>query len=242
MFKEDVVQKEKDPKVLLITDFIKSLIYSLGIHFVSYCFKLPSVYSVIPLMVLILLIMLFTREWNDKKRQYAFLIPYVAEYFGFVLYFHDRGHLMPLTAVCMTAILAVWGVICIECFSYDKKKNLIGFVSFALVAVIAYVGIWANYSAKSEQMVKKLRESAEISETLGREADALCTELNSVFYSKKKIVFQLEKIVRGEIEKESVMQDYQTFRVNIKSIDGKWISSLFSEAEKIAGSKEMVLK
>lgn len=217
---EDRVIKQGNPTALIIKEFLKSVFYSAIIHFMNYSLKLPAIFSVLPLMVLILLVMLFTRYWKNKKRQYAFLIPYVAEYFGYCLYFYNRGHLMVLTATCMTAILAVWGVLCIECFTKNVKRNLIGFVILALVATGAYLGIWKYYSVKIKDGAEKIAVIDAAQPELAAKTDELLTELNAVFYQKKKVTFRVSEVIKKAKEEE----------LNAK--DGEWISSRYQEFQK----------
>lgn len=233
---EDQVVVEGNPTVIVIKEFLKSVFTCGIIHFMNYSLRLPAIFSILPLMVLILLIMLFTRYWKNKKRQYAFLIPYVAEYFGFCLYFYNRGHLMPVTAACMTAILAVWGVLCIECFTKSAKRNVIGLLVFALVTTGGYVGIWQYYEVRSKDVVNKnLAVGPKMpTEALMTETDELLTELNAVFHSKKKITFQFGEMMKNAADGETNDPDgmppyafYAEFQEKLENAEGKWAGKLF---------------
>ena len=194
-------------------------------------------------MALLLAFMLFTRYWKNKKRQYAFLIPFVAEYFGFVLYFYNRGHLMFLTAFCMTAILATWGVVCIECFVKEKKRNLIGFLTLALVALTAYFLIWNHYSVKAQAMVRKNAETTALSErvSVGEQTDELCRELNAVFYAKTRLTFRAREVAQTALERGGAYQSLDSkMRANLSKAQGKWISSLFHEAKALSENMENI--
>ena len=241
----DEIEREENDTTVIIKDFIKAIFYCVLIQFINYCLKLPAILSILPLMALLLAFMLFTRYWNNKKRQYAFLIPFVAEYFGFVLYFYNRGHLMFLTAFCMTAILAAWGVVCIECFVKEKKRNLIGFLTLALVALIAYFLIWNYYSAKAQAIVRKNAETTAISErvSIGEQTDALCRELNVVFYGKTRLTFRAQEAAQTALERGGVYQSLdQEMRVNLSKVQGKWISSLFREARTLSENMENIVE
>lgn len=240
---EDRVVAESNPTVIIIKEFLKSVFSSGIIHFMNYSLGLPAIFSTVPLMVLILLVMLFTRYWNNKKRQYAFLIPYVAEYFGFCLYFYNRGRLMPVTAVCMTAILAVWGVLCIECFTKNAKRNVIGFLVFALVTILAYTGIWQYYEAKSKDVIKKNVAVGPKTpeEALMTETDELLTELNAVFHSKKKVTFQFSEMIKKSKNEEYYGTDrmqpyafYLEFQEKLETVKGKWAGELFGAGVEIS--------
>lgn len=230
MFKEDVVEKEINQVTVVPKEFVKSIFYSAVIHFINHSLKLPAVFSVVPLMILSFLIILFTREWNNKKRQYAFLIPYVAEYFGFCLYFYNGGKLMPITAACMAVILAVWGVFCIECVTKNKKRLVIGLLVFAIVTAGSELLIWSHYSAKAQAAVQKIKDTPRITEEFITETDDICQELNVVFYQKNRLNFRLKEIVTNElVSREEREEYYQEFRENLSKADGKWISSLIEE-------------
>ncbi|MBR4733238.1 MAG: hypothetical protein IK081_10765 [Lachnospiraceae bacterium] len=243
MFREDVVEKERDPRVVILLDIAKSAIYGLGIHIVNYSFRLPAVYSVLPLMLLLFCVTLITRATHDKKRQYAFGIPYVLEYFGFCLYFYNKGSLMPLTAICMTAILAVWCVVCIECFTKDAKKNLIGFLTLLLVAAGAIFLIWNHYSEKARDAVVKIVQAKGPEQAPASEVDALSRELNVVFYSKPNLKFRFTE-VSGNYESENgeYRKLYDEFVETLTTVDGKWIGALFDGQEKMAKSVENMVK
>ena len=219
---------------MYVKEFIKSTFTCAIIHFINYSFRLPAIFSVLPLMMLILLFMLFTRYWEDKKRQYVFLIPYVAEYFGFCLYFYNRGSLMPLTAVCMTAILAAWGVVSIECFVKNVRRNAIGFLAFAIVCIVAYGTIGINYSVKAKAAVEKVAGAEEFSEDLAKETDAACRELNAVFYGKTKVTFQLEALAEELKTQDDKLSLWREFQRDLSAADGKWISALVKEGESLS--------
>ena len=238
MFKEEVVEKPENPATVIPKEFIRSTFYGAIIHFLNYSLRLPAIFSLIPLMILILIIMLFKREQKNKKRQYAFLIPYVAEFFGFCLYFYDRGNLMFVTAGCMTAILATWGVICIECFAKNKKKNVIGFATLLAVACAAYFGIWAYYNAQAKDMTERIASTQSPDVALAGEADALCKEINAVFYSKTKLIFQYKMAAENAAQSEGFAALCQKFKGNLEKIEDKWISSLFREAETLSKEAE----
>lgn len=230
-FSEDRVEKVEDEKVLVIKEFLRSILYCAVINFINHSLMLPTIFSILPLMLLIFLFMMFTRYWKNKKRQYAFLIPYVVEYFGFCLYFYNRGNLMILTAICMTAILAVWGVLCIECFVKNAKRNLIGFLILALVAGGAYFTIWKYYDNRAMNAVHEITANGVLPEEKATEVDALGKELNVVFYSKKRVKFLLAEVVKetqGDTSSEE-FKLYQDFTENLKKADGKWISTLVME-------------
>jgi len=214
----------------LFIDLLKALLYCAVIQFINYSFKLPAVFSILPLMLFLIAFMLFTREWKNKKRQYVFLITYVLEYFGFLLYFYDKGHLMPITALCMSAILTAWGVLCIECLTKDKKRNLIGFATLILVAVVAYLGIWVYYSAKAESLADKVLTAQAINKQLCEEADRLTTELNVVFYSEKDVVFSLKELADPKkVGSKDPDQLFEEYKAGISSADGKFIKALVLE-------------
>ena len=180
----------------------------------------------------IFLFMMFTRYWKNKKRQYAFLIPYVAEYFGFCLYFYNRGHLMPVTALCMTAILTAWGVLCIECLTKNAKRNVIGFLALALVATASYFGIWGYYFAKAESVACKVLNTQTVNAELGREADLLSAELNAVFYSKPEVTFSLEELaVPADESSKDTEALYAAYRAGLSASDGRYIKALVTEGE-----------
>ena len=238
MFKEDVVEKEINQVTAVPKEFVKSIFYSAVINFINHSLRIPAVFFFFLLMVLALLIILFTREWHNKKRQYAFLIPYVAWYFAFCFYFYNGGKLMPITAACMAAILAVWGVICIECFTKNKKRLVIGLLVFAIVTAGSEFLIWNHYSAKAQEAVQKIKDTPRITETFITEMDDICQELNVVYYQKNRLNFRLKEIVTNElVSKEEREEYYQEFRRNLSKADGKWISSLI--AEEIELSKKL---
>ena len=243
MFREDVVEKERDPRVVILLDIVKSAIYGLGIHIVNYSFRLPAVYSVLPLMLLLFCVTLFSRATHDKKRQYAFGIPYVLEYFGFCLYFYNKGSLMPITAICMTAILAVWCVVCIECFTKDAKKNLIGFLALLLVAAGAIFLISNHYSEKARDAVEKIVQAKGPEQAPASEVDALSRELNVVFYSKPNLKFRFTE-VSGNYGSENgeYRKLYEEFVETLTTVDEKWIGALFDGQEKMAKSVENMVK
>lgn len=243
MFREDVVEKERDPRIVIFLEIVKSAIYGIGINIVNYSFRLPAVFSVLPLMLLLLCITLFTRATHDKKRQYAFWIPYVLEYFFFCLYFYNKGRLMPLTATCMTMILAVWGVVCIECFTKNAKKNLIGFLALLTVAAGAIFLIWNNYSGKAREAVTKIVQAKEPNQRLAVEVDVLSKELNVVFYSKPNLKFRFTE-VSGNYESENgeYRKLYDEFMETLSKVDEKWIGALFDGQEKMAKSVENMVK
>lgn len=235
---QDLPEKQENEAVVIIKDVIKAFFYSGIIHFVNYSLKLPAVFSILPPMLLLLAFMLFTRYWKNKKRQYAFLIPFVAAYFGFCLYFYNRGRLMPFTAACMTAILATWGVLCIECFVRDKKRNLIGFSVLFIVALLAYFGIWKYYSVKAESVLEKVVAADALEDSLGREADALSRELNVVFYAKPKLTFRLTSLAdRGSVQEADALKLFGEYQKGLAGAEGKWIRTLVREGENL--SKEL---
>ena len=214
----------------LYVDFLKALLYCAVIQFINYSFKLPAVFSILPLMLFLIAFMLFTREWKNKMRQYVFLAVYVLEYFGFLLYFYDKGHLMPITALCMSAILTAWGVLCIECLTKDKKRNVIGFATLALVAVVAYAGIWVYYSAKAESLADEVLSAQTIGKQLGEEADRLSAELNVVFYSKRDVAFSLKELADPEkIGSKDPDQLFEEYKAGIASAGGKYVRALVME-------------
>ena len=219
---------------MYVKEFIKSTFTCAIIHFINYSFRLPAIFSVVPLMMLMLLFMLFTRYWEDKKRQYVFLIPYVAEYFGFCLYFYNRGSLMPLTAVCMTAILAAWGVVCIECFVKNVRRNVIGILAFVLTCLVAYAVLGINYSVKARAAVEKVAGAEVLSGELAKGTDDACRELNAVFYGKTKVTFQLETLAEDLKTQDDVLSLWQEFQRNLSAADGKWISALVKEGESLS--------
>ena len=223
---------EEKVNMQILADFIKAVFYCLIIHFINYSFRLPAVFSILPLMLLLLAYMLFTRHWNNQKRQYAFLIPYVVEYFGYCLYFYNRGHLMPITALGMTAILTAWGVLCIECLTKDKKRNVIGFLALALVAFVSYFGIWKYYSVKAYTLADKLMATQTISVQLGEEADLLSAELNSVFYSRPEVKFSLAELAdpASESEKDTAAL-YAAYKAGLSDANGRYIKALVMEGE-----------
>lgn len=231
MFKEDVIPKEENRTLAVPKEFVKSLLSSAIIHFINYSLNLPAIYSVIPLMILILIFMLFTRGWDHKVRQYAFLIPYVAEYFGFLIYFYNKGKLMPVTACCMTVVLAVWGVVCIECIAKSKKRTAAGFVIFVVIAAIAIVGVCGYYSALAKDQVEKIKNVRVPDEKLGEETDALCQELNSVFYAKRKLKFSLAEVARSGVQTTEEKEAWRELQENLVKSDGKWISTLYKSSE-----------
>ena len=234
MFKEDVIPKEENRTLAVPKEFVKSLLSSAIIHFINYSLNLPAIYSAIPLMILILLIMLFTRAWDHKVRQYAFLIPYVAEYFGFLIYFYNKGKLMPVTACCMTAVLAVWGVICIECIAKSKKRTVIGLSIFIVMAACAVAGAFGYYSTLAKNQVEKIKDVRVPDEKLGEETDALCQELNAVFCAKRNLNFRLAEVARSGVQTTEEKEAWQEFQENFVKLDGKWISTLFKSAETMA--------
>ena len=243
MFKEDDVEKERDPKVVILLEIVKSTIYGLGIHILNYSFGLPVVFSVIPLMILLLFVTLFTRKTHDKKRQYAFSIPYVLEYFGFCLYFYNKRSLLPLAAVCMTAVLTVWGIVCIECFTKDVKKNLIGFLAMLLVATGAIFLIWDHYSEKARDAVTMIAQAEKLEQVTAREVDALSRELNVVFYSKPNVKFRLAEISGyREDENGEYQRFYEEFVKTLSKADGDWIKVLFEGQLKMSKSIENMVK
>ena len=243
MFREDVVEKERDPRIVIILEFVKSAIYGIGINIVNYSFRLPAIFSVLPLMLLLLCITLFTIATHDKKRQYAFSIPYVLDYFVFCLYFYNKGSIMPLTAICMTFILAVWGIVCIECFTKDAKKTLIGLLAVLLVAAGAIFLIWNNYSGKAREAVTKIVQAKKPEQTLASEVDALSRELNAVFYSKSDLAFQFAEAERNYDEQtDEYRRLYDEFLETLSKTDEKWISTLFAQQEKLAKNIENLVK
>ena len=138
---------------------------------------------------------------------------------------------MILTAICMTAILAVWSVLCIECFVKNAKRNLIGFLILALVAGGAYFAIWKYYDNRAMNAVHEITANGVLSEEKAAEVDALGKELNVVFYSKKRVKFLLAEVVKetqGDTSSEE-FRLYQDFTENLKKADGKWISTLVME-------------
>lgn len=243
MFREDVVEKERDPKVEILLDVVKSTLYGLGIHIVNYSFRLPAVFSVLPLMLLLFFVTLFTRKTHDKKRQYAFFIPYVLEYFVFCLYFYNKGRLMPLTAACMTAILAAWGIVCIECFTKDARKNVIGFLTLLLVAAGAIFLIWNHYSGKARDAVTRIVQAKGPEQAPASEVDLLSKELNVVFYSKPNLKFRFTE-VSGNYESENgeYRKLYEEFLETLTKADGNWIGALFDAQEKMAKNVENMVK
>lgn len=243
---QDEEIKQENETVVIIKDFLKFVLYSGIINFINYSLRLPAVFSILPLMILLLMIMLFTRYWKNKKRQYAILIPYVAEYFGFCLYFYNRGELMPLTALCMTAILAAWGVFCIECLCKDKKKNLTGLVLLALVAAGAYFGLWAYYSQMAQKVTQKFATAPSVDLALAQEVDSVSKELNVVFYSKQRVTFQLANVI-GKMAMETdpgkrgeISDIYEHYVGNLKSAEGKWIKTLVFEGEELSKNLEKI--
>lgn len=243
---QDPEVRQESETVTIIKDFLKFLLYSAIIHFINYSLQLPTVFSIVPPVILLLLIILFTRYWKNKKRQYAILVPYVAVYFGFCLYFYNRGELMPLTASCMTAILAVWGVVCIECIGKGAKRTLIGVLILAMVAGGAYAGIWAYYSGKAKAVTQKVASAPEISGTLAGEVDALSKELNTVFYAKEKINNQFYEIMSklgtetDSAKRNELNSVYQQFLENLKNADGKWIHTIVTGEESIKKSMDKI--
>ena len=237
MFREDVVEKEKDPRVVIATEFVKSAFYGIIIHLLNFSMMNATVYSVLPLMLLILLIMLFTRkEWhNNKKRQYAFLIPYVLEYFGICFYFYNRGKLLPVAALCMTAILATWGVICIECFQKNAKHNLIAFLILAVVAGTAYFSLWEYYTVRTKAMAERVTAETTPSVQFGSEVDDFCEELHVVFYSGRRFSFRLSEVAQELAGSGRGCEKFwQEFRGNISDENKKWISTMETEGKNLA--------
>ena len=249
MFKEDVVRKEVDPGVATVTEFFKSILYSGIIQLLSFSLRIPAVYSVLPLMLLIFVIMIFTRDWNNKKRQYAFLIPYVLEYFGCVLYFYNNGRLMPVTATCMAVILAVWGVVCIECFpkkdflaenraeleKRNERRLLIGLLIFFATVAIAETAIWFYYENKANETVREVMTVEVATPALGKHVDEVCDELNAVYYSKTKLHFKTEAALTDtENGNEVSAVLYSQFKGEVKASTKKGIGSLFRAAELLA--------
>ena len=165
------------------------------------------------------------------------------EYFFFCLYFYNKGRLMPLTATCMTVILAVWGVVCIECFNKNAKKNLIGFLALLTVAAGAIFLIWNNYSGKAREAVTKIVQAKEPNQRLAGEVDVLSKELNVVFYSKPNLKFRLAE-VSGNYENENgeYRKFYDEFMETLMGTDEKWISTLFTQQENLSKKVEDLVK
>lgn len=232
----DQEERQENGTKVIVTEFLKSSFYSAVIQFMNYSLKLPAIFSVLPVMVLILLIMLFTRYWNNKRRQYAFLLPYVAWYFFFCLYFYNRGKLMFLTASCMTAVLAVWGVICVECFTKNVRRNVTGILVLAVVSASAYLAIWSHYSNLAEAAIKQVAQT-EIGaqDFYASDVDDLCRELDVVFYAKKKAVFWLRVLEHSAIyDGEPYATTYRELQNTFSQVQDHWIGTLTGEVGRIS--------
>lgn len=200
--------------------FYSFLISVVANYLITYVFRPPIIYYVLPMLPVALLRAKYLQKKCSRAWRYAhFGVMLAVSCLFYLLYRRLWALEILFVEILITLVLALWFVLCVEDKISLGKKNIGYLLLFAVVCALYFALVWTHYNRKAAAAIDYIVENNEPETGAAGEIDALCQEIDRVLLGGDNIYKFWDLADRYRRQEGSCEEEYRSLQETVTNPD-----------------------